>query len=45
MGVIMIPPMMAFYNRPESVGDMVRHMTGKVLDVFGCEAEGYRRWE
>ncbi len=45
MGVILMPPMISLYNRPQSVGDMVRHVTGKVLDVFGESAEGYRRWE
>lgn len=45
MGVVIMPPMLSFYNRPQSIADMVRHVTGKVLDVFHEDADGYRRWE
>lgn len=45
MGVVIMPPMLSFYNRPQSITDMVRHVTGKVLDVFHEDADGYRRWE
>ncbi len=44
LGVIVMPPMMAFYNTPKTIDDMVRHITGKVLDVFHATTEGYRRW-
>jgi 4-hydroxy-3-polyprenylbenzoate decarboxylase len=44
LGAIMLPPMLSFYHRPESVADMVRHVTGKIMDVFGDEAPQYRRW-
>ena len=45
LGVTILPPMMAFYCRPETIGQMVRHVTGKILSLFGEEAEGYRRWD
>ncbi|WND40376.1 bagremycin/ferroverdin biosynthesis UbiX family decarboxylase BagM/FevK [Streptomyces sp. BB1-1-1] len=45
MGVSIVPPMPAFYNRPESVDDIVDHIVMRVLDQFGLEATGARRWE
>lgn len=44
IGAVIMPPMMTFYSRPESIQDMVRHFTGKILDCFGIEADCYRRW-
>ncbi len=34
MGVQMVPPMPAFYNHPETVDDIVDHITARVLDQF-----------
>ena len=39
-----IPPMMTFYHKPESIDDMVYHITAKLLEPFGIEAKEYRRW-
>jgi 4-hydroxy-3-polyprenylbenzoate decarboxylase len=44
IGVHILPPMMTFYNRPDTIQDMVRHHTGKILHIFHEEAEGYERW-
>ncbi len=44
MGVIIMPPMQTYYNRPETVQDMADHMTGKILDVFGIDYHRFRRW-
>lgn len=44
MGVVMIPPVLSFYNHPDSLDDAIKHIVGKVLDRFGIETEGYRRW-
>ena len=35
MGVVMLPPMPAFYNHPQSVDDVVNHIVMRVLDQFG----------
>jgi len=43
-GAIIMPPMMTFYNQPRSIDDMVRHIVGKVLDVFDIEIDGFKRW-
>lgn len=44
IGVTILPPMMSFYSRPDSIAQMVRHNTGKILHIFGEEANGYQRW-
>ena len=43
-GVRIIPPMMTFYHKPESIDDMVYHIAAKLLEPFGIEAKEYRRW-
>jgi 4-hydroxy-3-polyprenylbenzoate decarboxylase len=43
MGAIIMPPMLSFYNRPETIGDMINHIVGKILGCFGIEHE-FRRW-
>lgn len=45
MGGIVAPPMPAFYNRPQSVEDIVDHSVGRVLDLFGLDAGIVRRWK
>ncbi|MEF2070091.1 UbiX family flavin prenyltransferase [Consotaella aegiceratis] len=44
-GAIVMPPVMTFYHRPQTIDDMVRHMVGKVLDLFDLELPGLKRWD
>lgn len=44
MGIVIAPPMPAFYNRPQSVEDIVNHSVGRVLDLFGLDPGIVRRW-
>lgn len=44
-GVRIIPPMLTFYHKPESIDDMVYHTAAKLLEPFGIEAKAYRRWK
>ncbi|GFE16879.1 putative UbiX-like flavin prenyltransferase [Streptomyces glebosus] len=44
MGTVIAPPMPAFYNRPQSVEDIVTHVVARVLDQFGLQAPDARRW-
>jgi flavin prenyltransferase len=44
-GAIILPPMLTFYNHPRNIGDMVRHVVGKILDVFDIEMVGFKRWD
>lgn len=45
LGAIILPPVLSFYNHPESLEDSILHICGKILDQFGLEAEDYHRWE
>jgi flavin prenyltransferase len=44
LGVRMVPAMPAFYQRPESLDDLVDFVVGKVLDSVGVEHKLFRRW-
>lgn len=44
-GVVVLPPVLSYYNRPITVEDCTRHMVGKILDQFGLDSELFRRWE
>lgn len=44
MGAIVAPPVPAFYAKPESLDAMVDHTLGRVLDLFGLDAGGVKRW-
>ena len=45
MGVAIVPPMPAFYNKPASVDDIVNHVVARVLDQFGIDASFAKRWD
>lgn len=44
-GVRIIPPMLTYYIKPDSVEEMTYHAAAKLVEPFGIEAPGYRRWE
>ncbi len=44
MGVVMIPPMPAFYNHPKSIDDIVNHIVMRTLDQFGIHLDLMGRW-
>ena len=44
MGAIVMPPVPAFYHKPESIHDIIDHTVGKMLDLFGLEHTLYQRW-
>lgn len=43
-GVILLPPCVGFYTRPDTVEAVVNHLTGKILDVLGLEHQLFPRW-
>jgi polyprenyl P-hydroxybenzoate/phenylacrylic acid decarboxylase-like protein len=45
MGGIILPPVPAFYHRPNSIDDLVNHTAGKVLDLLGIEHTLFERWK
>ena len=44
MGVVILPPMPAFYNHPRTIDDLVDHAVARMLDLFGLEVGGALRW-
>jgi 4-hydroxy-3-polyprenylbenzoate decarboxylase len=45
MGAIIAPPVPGFYNRPQTVMDLVDHSVERVLDLLGLPDPAARRWE
>jgi 4-hydroxy-3-polyprenylbenzoate decarboxylase len=45
MGAVIAPPIPGFYNKPESVMDIVDHSVDRVLDLLGLADERVRRWQ
>ncbi|MFO1286956.1 MAG: UbiX family flavin prenyltransferase [Rubrivivax sp.] len=43
-GAILLPPMPAFYHRPQSIMDIVHQSIGKALDQVGIEHDLFERW-
>ena len=43
-GAVLLPPVMAYYPRPQTVDEVTDFFVGKVLDVLGLEHRLYRRW-
>ena len=43
-GATVLPPVPAFYHRPKSIDDLLRHTVGKVLDQFGIDHHTFERW-
>lgn len=40
MGGIILPPMPAFYARPQTIDDLVNHTVGRMLERLGLETSG-----
>ncbi|HHU75956.1 MAG TPA: UbiX family flavin prenyltransferase [Firmicutes bacterium] len=44
MGGILLPPMPAFYNFPQTIDDLVNQSVGKALDQFALDHNLFQRW-
>ena len=45
LGAVIAPPMPAFYNRPQTIDDLINHSVGRVLDLFDIDTGILKRWE
>lgn len=45
MGVVILPPVPAFYNNPQTLDDMVNHITMRVIDQFDIHLDVMNRWD
>ena len=43
-GAVIMPPVPSFYDRPDSIDEMMTATTTHALDLFGLEAPGLKRW-
>ncbi|WP_058535201.1 UbiX family flavin prenyltransferase [Legionella saoudiensis] len=44
-GAIVCPVVPAFYNKPETVDDIINHSIGRALDLFDLDAGIVKRWD
>ncbi|MBS6954348.1 MAG: UbiX family flavin prenyltransferase [Enterocloster asparagiformis] len=45
MGAVILPPVLSFYNHPESLQDAMYHIVGKILDQFDIPFDRFTRWQ
>jgi 4-hydroxy-3-polyprenylbenzoate decarboxylase len=45
MGVVILPPVPAFYNHPQSIDEMVDHIVMRILDQFDIHLGLTERWD
>jgi 4-hydroxy-3-polyprenylbenzoate decarboxylase len=43
-GGVILPPVPAFYNHPETLDDLVEHLVTRALDQFGIDNPRAKRW-
>jgi 4-hydroxy-3-polyprenylbenzoate decarboxylase len=43
-GAVILPPIPAFYHKPETITDLIHHTVGKVLDCLRIPHDLFRRW-
>jgi len=44
MGVVICPPVPAFYNHPQTIDDVVNHTVQRLLDLFEIHLDVAKRW-
>jgi polyprenyl P-hydroxybenzoate/phenylacrylic acid decarboxylase-like protein len=43
-GAYIMPPVVTYYQKPLTLEEMNHQILGKILDKFGIEITGFRRW-
>ena len=44
-GAVVMPPVPAFYHRPQTLDDIINQTVGKALDFFDISHKLFRRWK
>src|SRR6202047_4479519 len=44
VGAVISPPVPAFYAKPQTLAEIIDQTLGRVLDLFGLETGGVKRW-
>ena len=44
LGALILPPVPAFYHRPQTIIDLIHQSIGKALDHFNIEHDLFQRW-
>lgn len=44
LGVTVLPAMPAYYQKPQTIDDLVHFQVGKILDAMGIDNQVYNRW-
>lgn len=44
-GAVVMPPVPAFYHRPQTLDDVINQSVGKALDLFDVSHRLFRRWK
>ena len=45
LGCIIVPPLLTFYNVPQSIDDQINHINGKILKHFGVDCPRFIPWQ
>ena len=45
LGCVIIPPILTFYNNPNTIEDQINHIVGKILMQFGLDYKKFVAWE
>ena len=43
-GAVVLPPVPSFYHEPNTIGDIVDHTVGRILDQFAVDPGLFKRW-
>lgn len=43
--VVILPPVISYYNNPQSIEDINVHIAGKILDQMGIDVPEFQRWQ
>lgn len=44
-GCVIVPPLLTFYNAPQTLDDQVQHLIGKILMQFQLDYRQFRAWK